>query len=102
MPAGGLLSLGSPGGKRRFSSTSPAAARLVAEQLRAALPRAARAVRRLGLPAHELARRVALDGRGAVDRDRVAAAVRHPGDPACGRLATALLHAAVRVDGRRW
>ena len=52
------------------------------------------------VPAHGLARRVALDGRGALDRDRVAAAPRHPARAARGRLAAALLHAALGLDGR--
>src|SRR3712207_7982809 len=43
--------------------------------------------------------RVAVDGRGPLDRDRVAAAVRHPRRAQGRRLAAALLHGAVGVDG---
>ena len=56
---------------------------------------------RVRVPAHELARRVAVDGRGAVDRDRLAAAAStSPARAAGGRLAAALLHAALGLDGR--
>ena len=43
--------------------------------------------------------RLLLDGRGALGRDRLAPADRHPARPAPGRLAAALLPAAARLDG---